>query len=73
MRPDARDAAYLWDMRESARDAVRILGDLDLRAFLRPENETVRLAVERKLEVLGEAASTTHWRTCSPRRRETFW
>jgi uncharacterized protein with HEPN domain len=56
MPSDARDPAYLWDMRESARDAVRILGRLDLAGFLRPDQETVRLAVERKLEILGEAA-----------------
>ncbi len=56
MRAEERDAAYLWDMREAARDALRILGELDAREFVAPEHETVRLAIERKLEVLGEAA-----------------
>ena len=56
MRPEKRDAAHLWDMREAARDASRILGGADLAQFLRPDFETTRLALERKLEILGEAA-----------------
>ena len=56
MRPEGRDPAHLWDMQESARGALRILGDTDLTRFLRPEQECLRLAVERELEILGEAA-----------------
>lgn len=56
MRPEERDTAFLWDMLEAARTVVRILGDRSLEEFIREEEEIVRLAVERKLEVLGEAA-----------------
>jgi len=56
MRPEEQDPAHLWDMRQAALDAVRILGDLDAEQFLSPAYETTRLAVERKLEIIGEAA-----------------
>ena len=59
MRPEERDTAYLWDMQAAAQDAVRILGDLNMDEFLDSEHETTRLAVERKLEILGEAARRT--------------
>jgi uncharacterized protein with HEPN domain len=54
MRPDERDAAYLWDMREYARIVRRIVGMADVSAYL--ADETMRLAVERALELIGEAA-----------------
>lgn len=54
MLPDERDAAYLWDMREAARDVVEWLRDLNYEQFC--ENEILHSAVERKLEVFGEAA-----------------
>lgn len=56
MSPEERDPAYLWDMLESARDALRILGDISYEEFAGEDEEIVRLAVERKLEILGEAA-----------------
>jgi len=56
MRAEERDAAHLWDMCQAARDAARILGDLSLAQFLQSDRETTRLAIERKLEILGEAA-----------------
>lgn len=59
MRPEERDPANLWDMQTSAQDAMRILGDLNIGEFLDPKHETTRLAVERKLEILGEAARRT--------------
>jgi uncharacterized protein with HEPN domain len=54
MRPDERDAAHLWDMREYARIVRRIVGTTDLSSYL--ADETTRLAVERALEIIGEAA-----------------
>jgi len=54
MLPDVRDAAYLWDMRQAARDIVGWVSDLTFDEFAR--NEMLHSAVERKLEVLGEAA-----------------
>lgn len=54
MRPEHGDEAYLWDMREAAREAVEFVRDLDLAGFI--EDRRVLLAVERELEIIGEAA-----------------
>ena len=54
MRPEERDVAHLADMLAAARDARMLAGSLsyeELMADLR-----TRLAVERTLEILGEAA-----------------
>jgi uncharacterized protein with HEPN domain len=58
MRPEERDPAYLWDMIEAARAAVDYTGNLTLDKFLAADRERaiIRLAVERQLEILGEAA-----------------
>lgn len=54
MRPEARDAAYLWDMLEGAREASAILGGTELEVLL---TDRVRLrAIERTLEIVGESA-----------------
>ncbi len=67
MRPEERDPAYLWDMREAARAAIDYTETLALEEFLAVGmgKEIIRLAVERQLEILGEAA-----RKVSPRFRE---
>ena len=58
MRPDERDAAHLWDMLDAARAVREFVGDRRLDEFLQAgrDAEVLRLAVERKLEILGEAA-----------------
>jgi uncharacterized protein with HEPN domain len=58
MRPEERDPAYLWDMIEAARAAVDYTENLTLNKFLAADRERAitRLAVERQLEILGEAA-----------------
>ena len=58
MRPEDRDPAYLWDMIEAARAIVDFTRDLTPEEFLAPGRggEITRLAVERELEILGEAA-----------------
>lgn len=56
MRPEDRDAARLWDMLEASRTIIRILGNRSLYDFTADQGEIVRLAVERTLEILGEAA-----------------
>lgn len=56
MRPEEQDLAHLWDMLEAARTVVRLTEGQSLSWFLASERETTRLAVERKLEILGEAA-----------------
>lgn len=54
MRPEKRDRAHLWDMREFARDARKLVQRV---TFARLEKDSMRkLALERCLELLGEAA-----------------
>ncbi len=49
-----RDAAHLWDMREFARQSHRLVRRI---AFARLQKDPVRrLALERALELVGEAA-----------------
>lgn len=49
-----RDAAYLWDMLEAAREVESILYRRDKKAFL--EDRVLLRATERTLEIIGEAA-----------------
>ena len=54
MRPEERDAAYLWDMLHAARDAAAITAGLTAQQLQR---DRVRmLALERSMELIGEAA-----------------
>lgn len=54
MRPDERDAAYRWDMREAARAAVEFSSGVSLTDYLK--DRKLQLAVERSIEIIGEAA-----------------
>ena len=54
MRPDNRDMARLWDMLDAARTAIVFTGGLRSEDFL--EDRKTRNAVERNLEIIGEAA-----------------
>ncbi len=58
MRSEERDPAHLWDMLEAARAIVDFTENLTLEEFLATgrDREIRRLAVERELEILGEAA-----------------
>ncbi len=58
MRPEDRDPAHLWDMVEAARAIVDFTRNFTVEQFLAPgrSGEITRLAVERELEILGEAA-----------------
>lgn len=51
---DRRDPAHLWDIVEQAKRAVASTNGLTLAEFL--ANETLLLATERRLEIIGEAA-----------------
>ena len=54
MRPEDRDLALLWDMRKFGRQAHDLVKRI---AFERLDEDPIRkLALERALEVLGEAA-----------------
>src|SRR5713226_165611 len=54
MLPDKRDAGYLWDMREAARDCIKFVKDATYDEFC--ADRMMYSAVERRLEILGEAA-----------------
>ncbi|HEX2567225.1 MAG TPA: HepT-like ribonuclease domain-containing protein [Burkholderiales bacterium] len=54
MKPEERDAAHLWDMLQSARDAKALLRGRTLAEYL--GDRMRRLALERALELVGEAA-----------------
>ena len=67
MRHEERDPAHLWDMIEAARAIVDFTKNLTLEEFLSPgrDREITRLAVERELEILEEAARRLSTRFCS--------
>jgi uncharacterized protein with HEPN domain len=54
MRPDS-EAAFLWDMRRYARDARSFVAGMSFEQF--QSNRLVHRAVERAVEVVGEAAT----------------
>ncbi len=54
MRIDPKDMARLWDMLDAARTAVEFTNGLRYENFL--EDRKIRNAVERNLEIIGEAA-----------------
>jgi uncharacterized protein with HEPN domain len=54
MSPSPRDSAYLWDMLQAARRILEFARDLDRADYM--ESDLVQAAVERQLEILGEAA-----------------
>jgi uncharacterized protein with HEPN domain len=51
---DKRDAGYLWDMLDSAKSVFEFTGGISQDEYL--ENRMCQLAVERSLEIIGEAA-----------------
>lgn len=54
MRPEERDAAYLWDMLNAAREAHMTVESATCDTFM--DDWLRRRALERTLEILGEAA-----------------
>jgi uncharacterized protein with HEPN domain len=48
------DAGYLWDMLQAARAVQRFVAAAERTAYL--NDELLQAAVERKLEIIGEAA-----------------
>lgn len=66
MKLEDRDLAYLWDMRGFAREAFEFVRSV---AFEELEKDSMRkLALERSLELLGEAAKhvSSNYRTAHP-------
>jgi uncharacterized protein with HEPN domain len=52
--PPERDPVYLWDMLKAAQGAVASLQERTFAQYM--ENEDLRLATERRIEIIGEAA-----------------
>jgi len=63
MQPDAKDMARLWDMLDAARTAVEFTEPLRFEDFLK--DRKTRNAVERNLEIIGEAARRVSAKTCA--------
>ena len=55
MLPEKRDAGYLWDMREAAQHAREFTAGASYQQYL--QDNKLRLAVERAVEIIGEAAA----------------
>ena len=54
MQPEQRNAAYLWDMLDAARMVEQLTCDHDFTMY--SKDRRTQLAVERSLEIIGEAA-----------------
>jgi len=54
MSPEERDLAYLWDMLEYANKVAEMMAGQSQHAW--NNNMMLRLAIERSLEIIGEAA-----------------
>src|SRR5450759_1507454 len=55
MQPDEADAAHLWDMHRFATEVAALVEGMDYHAFV--ADWPKRRAVERCIEIIGEAAS----------------
>ncbi len=55
IHPEDRDRAYLWDMREAAHWIAIFIHGLKFNQFI--EDKKSQSAVERQLEIIGEAAN----------------
>ncbi len=54
MQPDERNAAYLWDMLEAAREVIDCTRGVSFEHFM--ANRVLMRATERSVEIIGEAA-----------------
>jgi uncharacterized protein with HEPN domain len=66
MQPEQRDAGYLWDMLDAARTVKQLSSNQDFTQY--SNDRRTQLAVERSLEIIGEAASrvSTSFRNAHP-------
>jgi uncharacterized protein with HEPN domain len=66
MPPEDRDAAYLLDMLRAAKTAMEMVGGASFESYL--SNRMMQLAVERTVEIVGEAAQkvSTAFRDAHP-------
>lgn len=54
MRPEERDAGYIWDMLDAAKTIVGFIEGVKPAEYLK--DRKLQLAVEREVEIIGEAA-----------------
>ncbi len=54
MSPEDRDMGYVWDIYDACADTIEFMGKIKYVDYER--NKMLRSAVERKLEIIGEAA-----------------
>lgn len=54
MKPSERDAAHLWDMLDAAKNARKLIRGLNFDEVM--NDFRTRLALERCMEIIGEAA-----------------
>ena len=54
MRPDERDSAHLWDMLDAAKTARELTAGYSAERYM--GDRKAQLAVERLVEIIGEAA-----------------
>lgn len=54
MPPDDRNPAYLWDIIEAAKDVQQFIKDVAWHEYV--QNRMLKSAIERKLEIIGEAS-----------------
>lgn len=54
MPPERSDPAHLWDMLQAARTVLDFVSEASLAEYL--EDAKLRSAVERQIEIIGEAA-----------------
>ena len=66
MQPEQSDAAYLWDMLDAARTVEQMTSSQDFTQY--SNDRRTQLAVERSLEIIGEAAGrvSTSFRNAHP-------
>ncbi len=66
MQPEQRDAAYLWDMLDAAQMVEQLSEGLNFAQY--SNDRRTQLAVERSLEIIGEAARkvSTSFRNAHP-------
>jgi len=55
MQPEQRDVSYLWDMLQAARQVIGFARGATLAEY--STNPMLHLAVERAIEIIGEAAN----------------
>ena len=55
MRPEDKNPAYLWDILDAARTILQFTSDLNMDQYLK--DRKLQLAVERLIEIIGEAAN----------------